>query len=86
MISPKAILVLPKYFLNFSFYAVALYSIVDIGRCGGKGYASVVLGHSEVPLLKEKEAIPLSPSVYCVLVIYGITVSEQCVKFPCLPY
>ena len=36
-ISPKAILVLPKYLLNFGLYAVGLESIVDLGRYGCKG-------------------------------------------------
>ena len=44
-ISAKAILVLPKYLLNFGFYAIAYLSIVDL-RC--KSYTSVVLGYSDL--------------------------------------
>ena len=45
------------------------------------------LGCSEVTLLGEREEAALCPSVYCVLVIYGVTVSVQyVVEFPCLPY
>ena len=87
LISPKAILVLPKYFLNFRFYVVALLSIEDLSRYGFKGYTSVVLGYSKVTLLREREDAYLCPSVYCVLVIYSNTVSElYVVEYPCLPY
>ena len=47
----------------------------------------VVLGYFEVILLREREDASLCPSVYWVLVIYGITVSEQyVVEFPGLSY
>ena len=46
----------------------------------------VVLGYSEITLLRKREDAPLYPSVHCVLVIY-ITASEQYViEFPDLPY
>ena len=64
-ISPKAILVLPKYFLYFRFYAVGLQSIADLGRYGSKGYITVVLGYSKVTLFRQREEAPLCPSVYC---------------------
>ena len=83
----KAILVLPKYFLNFRFYVVALYSIIDLGCFGCKGYTSVVLGYSEVILLGERNNVALWPSVCYVMAIYGIAVSEQYdVEFLCLLY
>ena len=75
-ISQKAISVLRMYFLYFVFYVVVSKSIVDIGRYGCKDYTSVVLGYSEVTLLREMEDASLCPSVSCVLVIYGIAVSE----------
>ena len=54
---------------------------------GCKCYTSVVLVYSDVTLLKERENASFCPSVYCVLVIYGITVLEQYViEFPGLPY
>ena len=47
----------------------------------------VVLGHSEVTLHREREDASLCPSVYCVFVIYILTVSEQYVTgFPGLPH
>ena len=62
-------------------------AFVDLGRYGCKGYTSVVLGYSEVTLLREKEDASLCPSIYYVLVIYGIRVLEQYViEFPGLPY
>ena len=66
-----------KYFLYFRFYVDTSQCIVDLGRYGWKGYTAVVLCYSEVTLLREREDVALCPSVYCVLVIYGITVSEQ---------
>ena len=80
-------LILPKYLLYFGFYAVALLFILDISRYGFQGYTPVVLGKSEITLLREGEDASLCPSVYCVLIIYGITVSEQYViEFLGLPY
>ena len=70
--SPKALLVLPKYFLYFWLYVIAEQSIVDIDRYEYKGDTSVVLGYSEITLLRERESTSLCPSVYCVLVIYGV--------------
>ena len=58
--------------------------IVYLGRHGCKGYTLVVLGYSEVTLLREREDASLYPSVNCLLVIYGVTVSAQyVVEFPC---
>ena len=86
-ISPKVILVLPKYFLNFRFYVVELQSIVDLGRQGSKGYTSVILGYSEVTFLVERDDATLCLYVSCVVVINGLEVSEQyVVEFSCLPY
>ena len=46
----------------------------------------VVIGYSEVTFLSKSEDASLCPSVYCVLVIYGITVSPTyVVEFPGLP-
>ena len=80
--SPKAILVLPKYFINFLSYAV-----LELGRYGCKDYTSIDFGNSDITLLREKEGATLCPSVYCVFVIYGITVLEvYAIKFSGLPY
>ena len=52
------------------------------GHYGCKRYTSAVLGYSEVTILREGEDASLCPAVYCILIIYGITVSEQyVVKF-----
>ena len=78
-------MVLPKYALSFRFCAIASQNIVDLGRYGCKSYTLVVLGYSEVTIFREDAS--LCPSVNCVFVIYGITVSEQyVVEFPSLPY
>ena len=54
-------------------------------RC--KSYTSVVLGKSEVTLLREGEDASHCSSVYCVLIIYGITASMQyVVEFLGFPY
>ena len=72
--------------IDLGFSAVALQSIVDLGRYGCKGYTSVV-GYSEVTFLGEREDASFCPSVYCVPVIYGVTVSEQyIIEFRCLSY
>ena len=63
--------------LPFVFYAVAYSSIVDLGCYGSKGYTSVVLVYSEVILFRKRENASLCPSVYCIFVIYDITVSKQ---------
>ena len=76
-------LVFLKNFLNFRLYAVELQSIVDFGRNRSKRYTSVVLVYSEVTLLGERE----DASVYYVLLIYDVAVSEQyVVEFPCFLY
>ena len=86
-IPSETILVLPKYFLNFGFYAVASESIVDLGRYGCKGYTSKVFSYSKVTFLGEIEDGSLCPSVCCVFVIYGVILSEQyVVEVPCLSY
>ena len=49
-----------------------------------KGYTSIVVGYFEGTLLDEREDAALYPSVYYVLVIYGVVVSEQyAIEFPC---
>ena len=40
--------------------------LVNLGRCGCKGYTSVVLGYSEATLLKEGEDASFCPSAHCV--------------------
>ena len=61
----------------------ALYILAAIRKV----YTSVVLGYSEVTLLREREDAALFPSAYCVFVIYSITESEQyVVEFPGFPY
>ena len=81
-VSPKSILILPKNFLNFWLGAVQLQSIINFSRYGSKGYTSVVLCNSEVTFLGEKEDAAFCLSFYCVLVIYGVAVSEECLQIP----
>ena len=53
---------------------------------GLRVFTSVVLGKSKVTFLEDSEDAPICPSVYCVLVIYGVTESDQyVVTFPCFP-
>ena len=69
------------------FNAVEMWSILNLCRHESKGNSPVVLGNSEVKFLGEREDVALYPSVYCVLIIYGVAVSEQyVVEFPCFPY
>ena len=85
--SPKDILVIPKYILNFTFNAVESQCIVNLDCYGSKGYISIVLGYSKVTLLAEREEAALCPTVDYILVIYVVAVWEQyVVEFPCLPY
>ena len=47
----------------------------------------IVLSYSEVAILREEENVSLCQSVYCVLIIWAITVPEQyVVELPGLPY
>ena len=75
-ISPKTIFIFPKNFLNFRFDEVEWQSIVNLSRYLSKGYTSVFHGHSEVTFFVKKEDAALCPSIYCVLVQYGIAESE----------
>ena len=68
----KNILILSKNFLNFWFDVIEKQSIINLSLYLSKGYASVVLGCSEVTFLREKEDAAFYPSLYCVLVIYGL--------------
>ena len=86
-ISRKVILALPKYFHNFVFKAVAWKRIVDLSYKKCKGYTAVVLGNSEVTLLRKRDDASLYPSANCVLVIFGFRLSElYFVELPGLPY
>ena len=74
-------------FLNFWFDAVEQQRIINLNRYESKGYATVVLGNYGVTFLGEREDSAFCPPLYCVLVIYGVSVSEQLViEFPYLPY
>ena len=47
----------------------------------------VILANSEVTFLREREDAAFCPSVYCILIIYGLTLLEQyVVKFLYIPY
>ena len=66
---------------SMRFRSKALYILAAID------VSSVVLGLSEVALFREEEDASLHPSVYRILIIYGITVSEQyVVEFSGLPH
>ena len=60
-ISLKAILIFPKNFLNFRFDIVEKQSIIYLSSYRSMYYASVVLGDSEVPFLKEGEDTVFCP-------------------------
>ena len=50
-------------------------------------YTSVVLGNSNVKFQGEREDAAFYPSLYHILVVYGVAVSEQyVVKSLCFPY
>ena len=51
-------------------------SIMNLSRYGSKGYALVVHSNSEVTFLGEREDTAFCPSLYRVLVIYSIALSE----------
>ena len=52
-----------------------------------KSYTLVVFGNSKVTFLGDRNDVALCPSIYCVLVIYGVALSEQyVVRFSCFPY
>ena len=53
-----------------------LSSIINPGRFGSKGYASVVIGNCEVTFLRGRKDAAFYPFFFYVLVIYGIAVSE----------
>ena len=59
-------------FLNLRFNAIEKQSIINLSCYRSKSFASVVLGDSMVTFLREGEDAILCPSLYCVLVIYGI--------------
>ena len=47
----------------------------------------VSLGNSDITFLWERKDAAVYPFVYCVLVIYGVAVSEKyVVEFPCFLY
>ena len=78
----KAILILSKNFfsnnfLNFWFDAVELLSILKLCSYGIKAYNPVVLGNFEFTVLEERENVAFWPSLYCILVIYCVALSEQ---------
>ena len=75
-ISPKAILVLRKYFLYFRFYAVASQSIVDLG------YTSVVLAIPRSPFLGK---VGMQPFVHLSIVsdyIRRCSIEAVCLRIP----
>ena len=49
----------------------------DFGCYGCKCYTLVVFGKSEVPLFREGEYASLHPSIYRILIVYCVAVSEQ---------
>ena len=67
----------PKNYFNFGFNTVELQSIVNLGPYLSKGYAPVVLDNSKVTCLGGRKDVALCPSIYCVLFIYGVAVSES---------
>ena len=70
----KTNLILSKNFLNFWFDAIKKKSIIKLCRYRSKGYTSVVLGDFDVIFLEERrEDEAFYPSLYCVLVIQGVT-------------
>ena len=50
-------------------------TIIKLSRCKSS-YASVVLGDSKVTFLMEEEDSAFYPSLYCVLLIYGVVKSK----------
>ena len=71
---------------HFGFSLVFSQFSVPYG-CVVEHNTSVVLGHSEITIFREREDAFLYPSVYSVMVIYGMTVTKQyVVEFPGLPY
>ena len=60
----------PKNFLNFRFDTVEKQSILNLSNYKSKGYASVVLGDSEVTFLREGRMQPFV-HLYFILFISG---------------
>ena len=66
-----------KNFLNFWFNAIELQSIINLSRYGSKGYGSVVLSNCKVTFLGERVDTAFCSSLYHVLAIYSVAISEQ---------
>ena len=66
-ISPKAILIFPKNFLNFRLVTIKKYVIINLSS---KGYASVVLSDSDVALV--------SISLSCLVYTWCCIIGERC--------
>ena len=76
-----------KNILDFWFDAVESQGIINLNHYESKAYTPVILDNSEVNLRRERKDTSICSSLYRVLVIYGIAVSElQVVEFPCLTY
>ena len=53
-----------------------IFGFVSLSHYGSNGYTTVILDNSDVSFLKEMEDAAFCPSVYCVLIIYGVAVLE----------
>ena len=64
-------MIVSKNILDFWFNAIEKQSIIKPSRYENKGYASIVVGDSDVIFLGEGEDAAFYPSLYCILIIYN---------------
>ena len=68
-ISPKAVLIFPKNFLDFRSDTVEKQGIIKLSSYSGKIYTSVVLSNSEVTFLGEGNDAAFRPFLLCELFV-----------------
>ena len=76
--SPKAILIFPKIFLDFRSDTIEKPGIISPSNYENKSYASVVLSDSEVTFLGKGEFHILSNSLLCFIYTRLCIVEEVC--------